>query len=84
MAKSINQTRTQTHWTWICFIAVTEIKLIANSGYSRGKQKQQPLHTGGKFWGDDRFSVGFNDQVKFATLKSKCRLSLTIAGSTGH
>ena len=55
MAKSINidpwdmlsnfccQTRTQTHWTWICFIAVTEIELIANSGYSRGKQKQQPL-----------------------------------------
>ena len=41
-------------------------------------------HTGGKFWGDDRFSVGFNDHVKFATLKSKCRLSLTIAGSPSY
>ena len=41
-------------------------------------------HTGGKFWGDDRFSVGFNDQVKFATLKSKCRLSLTIVGSPSY
>ena len=41
-------------------------------------------HTGGKFWVDDRFSVGFNDQVKFATLKSKCRLSLTIVGSPSY
>ena len=61
--------------------AEAEVKKCLKVRQKLGTRKK---HTGGKFWGDDRFLVGFNDHVKFATLKSKCRLSLTIAGSPSY